>query len=54
MNPSLALKDRVALVTRAGHGIGKSITDRLTTTGAQVVNASRKAENLEATTRVFV
>ena len=53
MNITLSLQGKVALVTGGGRGIGKAITQRLAAAGANVVIASRKMENLEATAREF-
>lgn len=47
------LEGKVALVTGGGRGIGKAIARRLAEAGADVVIASRKMENLEATAREF-
>src|SRR2546426_12209904 len=48
-----SLEGKVAIVTGGGRGIGKAITKSLATAGANVVIASRKLENLEATAREF-
>jgi dehydrogenase/reductase SDR family protein 4 len=47
------LEGKVALVTGGGRGIGKAIAFRLAQAGANVVIASRKMENLEATAKEF-
>jgi NAD(P)-dependent dehydrogenase (short-subunit alcohol dehydrogenase family) len=53
MTVAISLKGKVALVTGGGRGIGKAITKRLAEAGADVVIASRKLENLEATAKEF-
>jgi NAD(P)-dependent dehydrogenase (short-subunit alcohol dehydrogenase family) len=49
----IRLDGKVALVTGGGRGIGRAIAHRLAEAGANVVIASRKLENLEATAREF-
>ena len=46
---SVSLQGKTAIVTGGGRGIGKAITARLAEAGANVVIASRKLENLQAT-----
>lgn len=51
MLPKDTLKDRVAIVTGGGTGLGKAIALEFARLGARVVVASRKIENLEETVR---
>jgi NAD(P)-dependent dehydrogenase (short-subunit alcohol dehydrogenase family) len=53
MSTTISLKGKIALVTGGGRGIGKAIAYRLAEAGADVVIASRKMENLEATAKEF-
>lgn len=53
MSTDLSLKNKVAIVTGGGRGIGKAITCRFAEAGANVVIASRSLQTLEATAKEF-
>lgn len=53
MLPAGTFKDRVAIVTGGGTGIGKTIAGELARLGARVVVASRKQEHLDQAVRAI-
>ena len=46
-----ALKDKVAIVTRASRGVGRSIAETFVREGAKVVICGRKQETLDQVAR---